>query len=51
MATDYLVQEEDGTSRIILEEGTDFLILEESTTDPGVGGDNFYIPTFRPRRR
>ena len=26
----YLVQEEDNTSKIILEEGTDFLLLEES---------------------
>ena len=31
MATEYLVQEEDGTSRFILEEGDGFLILEEST--------------------
>lgn len=27
---DFLVQEEDGTSKLILEEGTDFLLLEES---------------------
>ena len=27
----YFVQEEDGTSKIVLEEGTDFLLLEEST--------------------
>ncbi len=27
----YLVQEEDGTSKLTLEEGTDFLILEESS--------------------
>lgn len=49
MAIDYLVQEEDGTSKMILEEGVDFIILEESTT-PAVT-DNIYIPTFRRRRR
>lgn len=27
----YFVQEEDGTSKLTLEEGTDFLILEESS--------------------
>ena len=31
MATDYLVQEEDGTARFTLEEGGGFIELEEST--------------------
>jgi hypothetical protein len=51
MANDYLVQEEDGTSKIILEEGGGFIILEESTgVTPGTG-TSFYVPVFRPRRR
>lgn len=29
----YLVQEEDGTSRILLEEGSGFLVTEESVVD------------------
>jgi len=51
MATDYLVQEEDGTSKIILEEGSGFIILEESTGTTPVTSTNIYDPTFRPRRR
>lgn len=50
MANDYLVQEEDGTSKFELEEGGGFIILEESTGGGG-GNDNVYIPTFRGRRR
>lgn len=34
MAVSYLVQEEDGTSRLTLEEGGGFLLLEESTVGP-----------------
>lgn len=49
MATDYLVQEEDGVSRIILEEGGGFIILEESTGTSTTAAN--YVPTERPRRR
>jgi len=38
MATDYLVQEADGTSRFTLEEGGGSLILEESTGGGGGTG-------------
>ena len=38
MATDYLVQEEDGTSKITLEDDSGFLILEENVTPPISGG-------------
>lgn len=43
MATEYLVQEEDGTSRITLEDGSGFLLLEESDSAPGVGGGTLMI--------
>jgi hypothetical protein len=36
---DYLVQEEDGVSRIRLEEGDGFLLLEESFDEPDVEGE------------
>lgn len=41
MATDYLVQEEDGTSKFTLEEGGGALILEESTAGGGGTGMKF----------
>lgn len=50
MAIDYLVQEEDGTSKFTKEESDGFIILEESTVVPPAGG-NIFMPTFRPRRR
>lgn len=33
MAASYVVQEEDGTSKILQEEGTGYVIQEESTPD------------------
>ena len=43
MATDYLVQEEDGTSKITLEDDSGFLILEENVTPPISGGSGLMI--------
>ena len=37
MATEYVVQEEDGTSKFTLEEGGGSLLLEESTGGGGGG--------------
>lgn len=39
MAKTYLVQEEDGVSRFILEEGDGFLLLDEWQAGIVVGGD------------
>jgi hypothetical protein len=40
MATEYLVQEEDGTSKITLEDGSGFILLEESSGGgAGTGGE------------
>ena len=47
MATDYLVQEEDGVSRILLEDGSGYLILEESTEATATSE---YVNTYRRRR-
>jgi hypothetical protein len=37
MATEYLVQEEDGTSKFTLEEASGFILLEESDSAGGGG--------------
>lgn len=39
MASTYVVQEEDGTSKITLEEGGGSLLLEESTENTGTATD------------
>lgn len=46
----YLVQEEDGTSRLTLEDGTGFILLEESGVTPTptvVQGGGIIIPRRR----
>jgi len=43
MATDYLVQEEDGTSKFELEDGSGFLILEENIIPPISGGSGLMV--------
>lgn len=37
MASDYLVQEEDGTSKLTLEDDSGFVLLEESSAPAGTG--------------
>lgn len=43
MAVEYLVQEEDGVSRITLEDGTGALLLEESDLPPGAGAGDYMM--------
>lgn len=50
MAVSYLVQEEDGTSRLTLEDASGFLLLEESSAGPTptvVEGGGIIIPRRR----
>jgi hypothetical protein len=37
MANEYLVQEEDGTSKFTLEDDSGFILLEESASSGGAG--------------
>ena len=46
----YLVQEEDGTSRFILEDGSGFLLLEECEPPPA-GGDITAMGDITPPQR